>query len=134
MPDLSTVDKNSEKKTRSVLSAKITKADVPTLSAVYTLFKVPPSCLITDAYVVKPIAGQASLTADIGYAGAAELINDADLDDTTTVKDAGLKLYTGTGKDITILFSAVPTVGEFHVVVEFVELELGNGKLTNYVA
>ena len=44
------------------------------------------------------------------------------------------RLLTSTGKVVTAVFSAKPTVGRFHFLVEYVEYTLNNGDKTNYVA
>lgn len=131
MPDLTQAGDNWQKKTRSVSSAYLSSAAI-TDNAVYNLFELPANSLITDAYVVKKTAGAANLTADFGFDGGAELINDADLDDLTTVKDAGLKLDTGSGKSVTVKFSAAPANFKGYFVVEYIEYTLKNGMLTNY--
>lgn len=131
MGNLTQTGDNWQKKTRSVSSAYISNKEI-TNTDTYNLFELPANCLITDAYVVKKVAGAASLTADIGFSGGAELINDADLDDLTTVKDAGIKLDTGTGKSVTIKFSAAPANFKGYVVVEYIEYTLKNGMLTKY--
>lgn len=131
MPDLTTVGKLNEKKTRSVVSAVLTKARIVD-TGTYDLFQLPVDCLITDAYIIPKVAGQATLTASLGFDGGTELINAGAVSTTTVVKDAGLKLDTGTGKNVTIKFSAAPTQGEFVAIVEYIEYRLGNGKLNNY--
>lgn len=138
MTDLKKVGKFANKKTRSVSSATLVGGSSAALdggayvasTGTQELFTVPANSLITDCYVVVEEAGQALLTADIGYAGGNELFNDADIDAVSVVKDAGIKLATGTGKTITAKFSAAPTQGRFHVVVEYIEFTKSNGDLT----
>ena len=142
MVDLTKVTQNAQKKVKSISSAILVGGSTAALNggsyanttANYDLFRLPANCLVTDAYVVVEAAGQANLTADIGYDGGAELINDADIDGVSVVKDAGIKLATGTGKLVTAKFSAAPTVGRFHVVVEYIEYTLTNGMLTKQTA
>lgn len=43
------------------------------------------------------------------------------------------RILTATGKTVTAAFSAKPTVGVFHFMVEYIEYTLDNGDLTNYV-
>lgn len=138
MTDLKKVSKFNQKKTRSISSATLVGGSSAALdggayvadTATQELFTVPANSLITACYIVVEEAGQANLTADIGYAGSNELFNDADIDAVSVVKDAGIKLATGTGKTITAKFSAAPTQGRFHVIVEYIEYTLSNGDLT----
>lgn len=138
MTDLKKVSKFNQKKTRSVSSATLVGGSSAALdggayvadTATQELFTIPANSLITDCYIVVEEAGQGSLTADIGYAGSNELFNDADIDAVSVVKDAGIKLATGTGKTITAKFSAAPTQGRFHVIVEYIEYTLSNGDFT----
>lgn len=138
MTDLKKVSKFNRKKTRSVSSATLVGGSSAALdggayvadTATQELFTIPANSLITDCYIVVEEAGQGSLTADIGYAGSNELFNDADIDAVSVVKDAGIKLATGTGKTVTAKFSAAPTQGRFHVIVEYIEYTLSNGDFT----
>jgi hypothetical protein len=138
MTDLKKVSKFNQKKTRSVSSATLVGGSSAALdggayvadTATQELFTIPANSLITDCYIVVEEAGQGSLTADIGYAGSNELFNDADIDAVSVVKDAGIKLATGTGKTVTAKFSAAPTQGRFHVIVEYIEYTLSNGDFT----
>lgn len=132
MPDLTQATDNWQKKTRSVSSAYLDGAVLST-TGTYNVIELPANCLVTDAYVVKKVAGPANATMDVGYSGGAELINDADLDDLTTVKDAGIKLDTGAGKSVTVKPSADLTTFKGYLVVEYVEYTLKNGMLTNYL-
>ncbi len=142
MVDLTKVTKNAQKKTASISAAQLVGGSSAALrdgsyvnaTDNYDLFRIPANSLITDAYVVVEEAGQASLTADIGFDGGAELINDADIDGVSVVKDAGIKLATGTGKLVTAKFSSAPTAGRFHVVVEYIEYTKTNGELTRQTA
>lgn len=140
MVDITQVTKNGQKKTRSVSSAILVGGSTAALAggsyanttSNYDLFNLPPNALVTDAYIVTDVAGQATLTCDLGFDGGAELINDADIDNTGVVKDAGIKLATGTGKLVTAKFSAAPTVGRFIAVVEYIEYTKANGDLTKF--
>lgn len=153
MTDLTRTKHFNEKKTHSVACAVVTFDQVPDTNLV-ELFNLPERCLIIDAWVIPEVAGQANLTADFGFAGGNEIINDVDIDDTavkqapyaTSVTVSGeaqtvttgtvknLNLTTGTGKNVTAKFSAKPTAGRFAFIVEYVEYTLGNGNLTNYSA
>lgn len=138
MTDLTKVTENSKKKVISVSSAQLVGGSTAALrggayvntTAQYDLFNIPPNCLIVDSYIIAEEAGQATLTCDLGFDGGAELINDADIDNTGVVKDAGIKIDSGTGKLVTAKFSAAPTQGRFHAVVEYIEYTRANGELT----
>lgn len=140
MTDITYLRKNSEKKVVSVASALIKHGDVSS-TALAELFNLPANCLITRAGVVVETAGQANLTVDFGFDGGNELGNDLDIDGTGYV-EAGVaasgnaetlamvpRILTGTGKTVTAKFSADPTAGVFHFIVEFIEYTRGNGQL-----
>lgn len=137
MADLTRLKKFAEKKTYSVAAARVTH-DMVADTALQELFELPADCLIVDACVDVKTAGQALLTVDFGFDGGAELGNDLDIDGAGVVSVAlsgGVKaprIDTGTGKTVTAKFSADPTAGDFVFIVEYIEYELGNGKLTNY--
>lgn len=139
MVDITQVTKNSQKKSVSIASAllvggstadRVNGSYVNTTSN-YDLFNLPANCLVTAAYINTEVAGQATLTCDLGFDGGAELINDADIDNTGVVKDVGIKIPTVTGKLVTAKFSAAPTVGRFWVIVEYQEYTKSNGELMN---
>jgi len=135
MADLTRKYKNNEKKTYSVMAARVKHTDVAT--GTNELFTLPPNCLIVDAAIVAEVAGQASLTVDFGFSGGNELGNDIDIAQTgvdTVALVSGAKaprLLTGTGKTVTAVFSADPTAGEFIFLVEYIEYTKGCGDLTN---
>ena len=143
MTDITRLRKNAEKKTVSVASAEILHSDVGG-TAIQELFNLPGNSLIINAGVVVEAAGQASLTVDFGFDGGNELGNDLDIDGTGYVA-AGIavsgnaetlalapRILTGTGKTVTAKFSADPTAGKFHFIVEYIEFTLGNGKMMSY--
>lgn len=140
MTDLKKVGKFMQKKTRSVSSASLVGGSSAALNGgAYVadtnpqeLFTLPANAVITDCYVFPEEAGQAALTVSVGYgASYNELVSAGAVSSTTIVKDAGIKLATGTGKVIAAKFSAAPTQGRFHIIVEYVEYTIGNGDLTN---
>ena len=135
MPDLTRVSDNNEKKTISVVAAVVEHGQVSNTDNV-VLWNIPGRCLITRAYAVTEVPGQAALTADLGFAGGNELMNDVDLDGTPNTVDDVLTtpVWTGTGKQVTANFSADPTAGRFVFMIEYIEYTLGNGKLLNYSA
>ena len=152
MVDITRLRKNAEKKTLSISSAEIRHGDVSATTS-QELFNLPANCLIVDAGVVVEVAGQGGLTVDFGFDGLAELGDDLALsstgyvdtpfDVTTLVLADGTpntltsgtvaktpRLLTGTGKTVTAKFSADPSAGIFHFIVEYIEYTLGNGNLT----
>ncbi len=134
MVDITRLRKNAEKKVISVSSAEIGHADVSG-TALQELFKLPANSVITNASVYVETAGQASLTVDFGFDGGNELGNDLAIS-ATGVKGTALalasRIATGTGKTVTAVFSADPTAGKFHFMVEYIEYTRGCGELTNY--
>ena len=133
MTDLTRKRDFAEKKVVSVASAEVNYTEVDDTAQV--LFNLPSDALDTDVYCVTKVAGQASLTVDVGVDGGAEFGNDLDIDNTGVTTDfrAGTGVYdTGTGTAVTATFSAAPTAGVFVFVVEYIEYTLGNGCLTNY--
>lgn len=137
MTNLSLKGKASEKKTITHLGIVIEHSEINNAS-LNEIFTIPPRSLITRAYAINEVAGQASLTADLGFKGGtgAELLNDADMDGTPGVVKGDLTtpIWSGTGKTVGVTFSADPTAGRFVFVVEFIEYTLGNGNLVNYAA
>lgn len=137
MTNLSPQKKHNEKKTITHVAAVVDHADVNG-AAFNELFNIPGRCLITRAYAVNEVNGQATLTADLGFKGGteAELLDNADLDGTPGVVKGDLTtpIWTGTGKTVGVKFSTDPTAGRFVFIVEYIEYTLGNGKLLNYAA
>lgn len=156
MVDITRLRKNAEKKTISVSSAEINASDVGA-TTLQELFLLPANAVIVDAGIVVETAGQSGLTVDFGFDGGNELGNDIAIsstgykqvaesiasltltEGTPNTLSAGTvtkspRILTGTGKSVTATFSADPTAGKFHFIVEYIEYKLGNGKLTNYSA
>lgn len=141
MVDITRLRKNAEKKIVTVSSAEIKAADVKS-TALQELFNLPADALIINAGVVVETAGQASLTVDFGFDGGAELGDNVVLSSTGykqitlvtsgggTVTTVAPRILTSTGKSVTAVFSAVPTAGVFHFIVEYIEYKLGSGTLT----
>ena len=134
MVDVTRLRKNAEKKQISVSSAEIRHTDVGS-TALQELFKLPPNCLITNATCFVETAGQASLTVNFGFDGGTEL-GSALAISATGAKGTALaiasRIATGTGKLVTAVFSADPTAGVFHFIVEYIEYTRGNGEYTNF--
>lgn len=155
MTDLTRKGNFAEKKTYSVSAARLKHGDVSSTAAV-ELFNLPANALITNAYVIVKTVGQDTLTVDYGFDGGNELGNDLDVHDavgviTVPFSVAALTLAegapntltsgtvsksplidTGTGKTVTAKFSADPSAGDFVFIIEYIEYDLGNGKLTEY--
>ena len=142
MTDLTRLRDFAQKKTVSVSAARLKHSDVAD-TTLQTIFNLPEDALIVDAGVLVHVAGQASLTADFGFAGGAELGNDLVL--STTGYKTGMPLTEGTpntsariptltGKDVTVKFSADPSAGEFTFICEYIEFALKNGNLTAITA
>lgn len=143
MTDITRLRKNAEKKVVSVSSAEIRHGDVAG-TTLQELFKLPANALIVTAGVVVETAGQASLTVDFGFDGGNELGNDLAISATgykqTLIAVSGNaenitpspRIPTGTGKTVTAVFSADPTAGVFHFIVEYIEYTRGSGEYTNF--
>lgn len=134
MVDVTRLRKNAEKKQFSVSSAEIRHTDVNN-TALQELFKLPPNSLITNATVQVETAGQAGLTVNFGFDGGSEL-GSALAISTTGPKGTALaiasRIPTTTGKTVTATFSADPTAGVFHFIVEYIEYTRGCGEYTNF--
>lgn len=153
MANLTHKSKFSEKKTRSVAAVRVTHDMVAT--GANQLFNLPPNALVVDAAVIVEAAGQANLTVDFGYTGAANAFgNDLDIDGTGVVTvpqaiaaltltegtpntlSAGTvtkspRILTGTGLEVIATFSEDPSAGTFVFIVEYIEFDKGNGELMN---
>lgn len=129
MTDLTRNPGFNQKKAVCVASATLETADFDGTNQL-DVFNLPANALVTDAYVITEEAGQTSLTLDVGFDGGAELINDADVDNTGVVKDAlTTGVQTDTGKTVSVTPSAEPTQGKFIAIVEFIEYNVATGHL-----
>ena len=135
---------HNQKKTVKVMSAFVdfTDADgssqIATSADVYELGILPTGdVLITGARIVTVTASDAATSAacDIGFAGGAELLDDADMKAAGETAMSGSVLRT-TGGTITITptYTGATSAGRHLVLVEYVELEQRSGELTNYSA
>lgn len=99
------------------------------------LFTIPENSMITSAWIVVKSASQASVTAGIGItANGTELGASRALSSVAVVgATLGTMLDSGTGKVVYFTPSAIPTQGEFDVIVNYIEYRLGNGNLTALV-
>jgi hypothetical protein len=131
--DLTQKFKANEKKSLSIAATKISFGEIVD-NTFHEVFKLPDFSIIKRAYLIVHSASQAAVTMDVGFEDGAknELFDNAVMSAVTAVsatKSAELSLLTGTGKNVGVLFSAKPTQGEFTLVVEFIEYQLGNGNL-----
>lgn len=154
MVDVTRLRKNAEMKKLSVASALIKHGDVSSTAA-QLLYNLPANALIIDAGISVDVAGQSGLTVDFGFDGGNELGNDIAIsstgykqvalaiatltltEGTPNTLSAGTvtkapRILTGTGKAVTATFSADPSAGEFHFIVQFIEYTVGNGEFMNY--
>lgn len=138
--NLTRLKKRTEKKTKSISAANVTAADlVDTLALdILQLVEAPADAVLVDAYLIVKTAFDAGITAKVGFDGGAELVAALTAVDTVGFKAGALvdntdHLLTGTGKHITLVLSALPTVGELEVVAVYDEPTLGCGNLTNYI-
>lgn len=141
MTDKTRLRKNAELKVTSVAAAELLFGDVADTST-HELFNLPADAVIIDAAVIIDEASQGAVTVDFGFAGGAELGNDLAVSSTglvqgiagTIVSAEANKILTGTGKNVTVVFSAAPTSGKFRFLVTFIEYTAGNGFFMNYTA
>lgn len=129
--DLKRQDEFNQKKCISVASATLVGGTDVTTTDTYELFNLPADCLVVDAYVSVAEAGDATRTADIGFAGGAELIDDGSIAAVAVVKTNDLALETGTGKTVTMVPSGAITQGKFIVTVKYIEYTKNSGEYTN---
>lgn len=146
----------SQKKTRSVASARVTYDMIGT-TEFNELFKLPANALIVDACMITKVAGNAGLTVDFGSDANEDLLLDEVAADAAagTVTSVGFdisgltltdgtpntylagravktpRIDTGTGFSAGVSFSENPTAGEWVFIIEFVEYDLCNGQLMN---
>lgn len=127
----------AEKKTRSISSVTLKASDFVGLTAGDTLalFALPEKALIRSAYIVVQSASQASVTAGIGTAPSGTQLGATRALSAVAVVGGAVAtpVDTGTGAVVYFTPSAIPTQGEFDVIVEYDEYRLGNGNLTNYL-
>lgn len=154
MVDITRLRKNAEMKVISVASALIKHGDVAATTQ-QLLYNLPANSLIIEAGISVDVAGQGGLTVDFGFDGGNELGNDIAIsstgykqvtnaiasltltEGTPNTLSAGTvtkspRILTGTGKAVTATFSADPSAGEFHFIVQFIEYTVGNGQFMNY--
>lgn len=130
--DVTRVHKNSLKRAESRTVIQIndqTRASYPAIGS-YLVAKLPPEAVVTNAYVftkvVSPtnvvIVGTAEAGTQILSAGASQTLG-------KTGTFTGF-VNTGTGVDVYVGFSAIPTTGDFMIVVEYLEYTKTTGELT----
>ncbi len=131
--DLSRRRKNTEKRTINISTARLS-FDEMNLTDDHQILVLPENAIIKNAFVNVKEAADVAITADIGFEGGTgiELFDDVDLV-TLGLTEAEVALDTGTGKTIIVTPSAELTQGSFDVVIEYIEYNMSNGQLTNYV-
>tara|TARA_B110000211_G_scaffold234725_1_gene305883 strand:+ start:671 stop:1084 length:414 start_codon:yes stop_codon:yes gene_type:complete len=131
--DITRLKNNQEKRSIGISVARFTSDQATgALADNYVLFKLPAECVVIHALINVITASQATVTASVGFSGGTELLSAQALS-AVAVKDSGAKaLVTGTGKDLTIKFgTAIPTAGEFEVIITYYEPLMGTGFLTS---
>ncbi len=134
--------KTHEKKSECFMCTEVTEGEdflaIDTGDDNYHLGNIPNDAIITDAYIMLKTASDAatSATATLGTApGGTEIMSAGDL-----TAAAGSKTGTFTGESLTdtgkplwlklVYAGAVTDVGDYVVVVEYVEFTLNTGNLT----
>lgn len=109
-----------------------------TTAEIYQLAKLPAGAVIVSltTVIATPVATASTATADIGIAGANELINDFDLKGsaaaTTTVE--GVYLPSGGVLTFTPTYTgSAATAGRLIVLVGFIETDKTNGDMLAFV-
>jgi len=105
---------------------------------VFQLFTLPPESMVITASLIILTASDAATTAtaDLGFAGDATLIDDADLTSAAgTNLDGGLTpLIKETGGIVTYTptYTGATTEGKVKVLVEYIEYNKTTGEVTNF--
>lgn len=144
MTDLTRENNAFQKKGVCVMAVPINegvdKGEILAASDDHLLGKIPLDAVITNAFIqVKTVSDAAtSAVATLGTTeGGSELLTAADL---TTLGAEGTfvpGVETGTGKDLWLGLTytgAATAVGEYVIVVEYVEYNLNTGDLTNFTS
>jgi len=134
MTDLTRLRDNSEKKSTCVSAINVNmNTDTLDGAGPHPALVLPKDAVIVAAGVAVTTAMDAGITADLGVAGGSEVLAAADLDDTDPKRaDLGTPIATETGMTLDLTFSALPTVGNVSVFVEYLEYDKGTGELTDY--
>lgn len=131
MANLTATRKFAQKKSYSVSSDVLFTSDFDGTNAL-DLFSLPENALVTKVTVIAEIAGNTGLTlkVDVGSTTVLSAANVATAKSATTASPNSL---TETGKLIKVTPNKAVSVGQFVVMVEYVEYTLGTGHFTNYV-
>jgi len=128
--DLTFVNKNNQKKTKSLFaSGEITTS--ATMSDI--LFTLPAQSVVRAAYaIVTAGSGTATDTVDIKV-GSTVVANEVVVGVTGIQEGTLAKTYFATGGQVTVVAGAdAPgTTGKIRIVIEYDEIEVTSGKYTN---
>ena len=123
---------------RLIQSASPGEGELATTTANYKLANLPEKALITNAYIMVNTASDAATSAT-GTIGTTEGGNDIlDAADLKTLGQEGTfagLLDTGSGKELYLrlaIVGAATAVGDFTVVLEYIEYEKNTGEYTAF--
>lgn len=136
----------AQKKSESFFAARLVQSATPetdegtlgTATANYKLANLPENCLITGAYIMVNTAADSvtSATGSLGTAeGGTEILSAADLKATGVQGTFTGELDTGSGVELylrLVLSGATTAVGDFTIVVEYLEYEKTTGEYTRF--
>ncbi len=130
MSDLTFVGKNNHKKARSAFASAVI-----TTSATMddTLFTLPKNSLVTEVYaIIETASGTATDTVDVKV-GSTVVANEVIVGVLGVATGTVAKTFFPTGGIVTVVAGAdAPgTTGKIRIVVEYVEVELSEGNLTD---
>ena len=139
--NLSRLEGRHKKRDICVFFAEIEYSDILVAADVYQLGMIPPESIVIAATVLPSVTNNAgtSATFDLGFAGGAQLLDNADLKTAagTDIPSTLAPVHLPTGGILTIVPTyggAAPTLGKMFVYVEYIEYTQCTGELTNFVA
>lgn len=130
MADLRYNAKNNHKKERSAFASAII-ATTATMSD--TLFTLPQNSLVTGVYaIIETASGTASDTVDVKV-GSTVVANEVVVGVLGVATGTVAKTFFPTGGSVTVVAGAdaPDTAGRIRIVVEYIEVELSEGTLTD---
>ena len=140
MTDIRRENTHFKKKVTSYFAAALTegveKGDLPIGDGNFLIATLPENSIVTDAYIQVAVVSDAGTTAvaTLGTASAGtQILSDADL--TTLGKEGTFTGHSLTGSSVDVwlnvaIAGAQTAVGEYIVVVEYLEYTLDNGEYT----
>lgn len=117
--------------------------EIGTSADAYQLVTLPENCLVISAGILVLAASDAATTAvaDLGFAGGDTLVDGGNLKSAVGTNlsggtNAAIPQLTTTPAIITFLptYTGATTVGKFQVTVEYIEIDMTNGEVTNFSA